>query len=65
MLRAGVDTGLLDEVSWWRTEDLWYWSLEALVVYLRVAADRTGESIDTICRRLADRCQITLDDDVQ
>lgn len=64
MLRAGVDPGLLDEVSWWRTDDLWFWSLEALVTYLRVAADRTGESVNAICRPIADRHQITLDDDV-
>jgi hypothetical protein len=25
MVRAGVDPGLLDEVSWWRTDDLWFW----------------------------------------
>ena len=40
MLHGGVDPGLLDEVQWWRSDDLWYWSLEALVVYVRVAADR-------------------------
>lgn len=32
MVRAGVDPGLLDEVTWWRTDDLWFWALEALVV---------------------------------
>jgi hypothetical protein len=35
MLHGGVDPGLLDEVQWWRTDDLWYWSLEALVAYVR------------------------------
>ena len=42
MIHGGVDPGLLDEVQWWRTDDLWYWSLEALAVYLRAAAERTG-----------------------
>ena len=42
MIRAGVDPGLLDEAAWWRADDLWMWSLDALVVYVRVAADRTG-----------------------
>ena len=55
MLRGGVDPGLLDEVTWWRTDDVWFWSLEAFVVYVRVAADRTGEPIETVCRRLAER----------
>jgi hypothetical protein len=26
MLHGGVDPGLLDEVQWWRSDDLWYWS---------------------------------------
>lgn len=25
------DPGLLDEVIWWHTDDLWFWTLEALV----------------------------------
>jgi hypothetical protein len=53
MLNGGVDPGLLDEVRWWRTDDLWYWSLEALAVYVRAAADRSGQSVESICRRLA------------
>lgn len=63
MLRAGVDPGLLDEVSWWRSDDLWFWSLEAFIVYVRVAADRTGDRVDAICRQLADLHHVTLDDD--
>jgi hypothetical protein len=31
MLHGGVDPGLLDEVQWWQTDDVWYWSLKALV----------------------------------
>jgi hypothetical protein len=30
ILHGGVDPGLLDEVQWWQTDDLWYWSLERL-----------------------------------
>jgi hypothetical protein len=60
MLRAGVDPGLL-EVSWRKTDDLWYWSLKALVTYLRAATDRTGGTIDVICRRVAERHHVTLD----
>jgi hypothetical protein len=38
MLHGGVDPGLLDEVRWWRRDDLWYRSLEALVTHVRTAA---------------------------
>ena len=31
VIRAGVDPGLLDDVSWWRTDDLSFWALEALM----------------------------------
>ena len=37
MLHGGVDRGLLDEVQWWRTDDLSYWTLEALATYVRAA----------------------------
>jgi hypothetical protein len=43
MLHGGVDPGLLDEVQWWRSDDLWYWSLEALAAYIRAATDRIAE----------------------
>jgi hypothetical protein len=29
---------LLDDVTWWRTDDLWFWALEALVTSVRAAA---------------------------
>ncbi len=64
MLRGGVDPGLLDEVQWWRSDDLWYWSLEALVAYVRAAADRIGEPLDAVCRRIAHDRGITLTGDV-
>lgn len=60
MIRAGVDPGLLDEVMWWRTDDLWFWALEALVTYVRAAAERTEESVPFICRRIAGRHDVHL-----
>jgi hypothetical protein len=60
MLRAGVDPGLLDEVIWWRTDDLWLWAFDALVVYLRAAADRLGVPVIVICERLAFRRGVDL-----
>lgn len=54
MLHGGVDPALLDEVRWWQSDDLWYWSLEALVVYVRAAADRADQSVESVCRQIAD-----------
>ena len=60
MVRAGVDPALLEEISWWRTDDLWFWALEALVAYVRAAADRAGDTAVEVCRRLAARHGIEL-----
>jgi hypothetical protein len=60
VVRAGVDPGLLDEVSWWRTDDLWFWALEALVTYVRAAAEHGGETVPAICRRIASRHDVRL-----
>jgi hypothetical protein len=64
MLHGGVDPGLLDEVQWWRSDDLCYWSLEAVAVYIRAAADRITEPVETVCRRIADEHGITHTGDV-
>jgi hypothetical protein len=53
MLRAGVDPGLVDEIVWWRTDDLWMWALDALAVYVRVAAEGLDVPVRVICERLA------------
>lgn len=60
MIRAGVDPGLLDEVIWWRTDDLWFWALEALVTYVRAAAERTAEGVPVMCERIASRHDVQL-----
>ena len=60
MIRAGVDPGLLDEVIWWQTDDLWVWALDALAAYVRAAADRTGVPVDVVCERLAERHAVDL-----
>jgi hypothetical protein len=53
MIRAGVDPDLLGEVSWWRTDDFFVWALDALIIYVRAAAERLGEPVDAVCARLA------------
>jgi hypothetical protein len=49
---ASAQLVLLDEVMWWRTDDLWFWTLEALVTYVRAAAERSAEPVTTICGRI-------------
>ena len=63
MLHGGVDPGLLEEIQWWHTDDLWYWALEALAVYVRAAADRTGQSVESVCHQLANERGINLASD--
>ena len=60
MIRAGVDPGVLDEVSWWRIDDMWIWAVDSLVVYIWVAAERTGEPVGRVCELLAARHGVDL-----
>ena len=39
--------------SWWRTDDLWFWALQALVTYLRAATEHSAEPVTAICGRVA------------
>jgi hypothetical protein len=55
MIHGGVEPDLLGEVTWWHRDDLWLWSLYALVIYLRVAAERTGRSVRVVCQSVAIR----------
>src|SRR6185369_16961103 len=55
MIRAGVDPGLLDEVVWWASDHFWFWALDALIVYARVAAERMGVPVSHVCEQLAER----------
>jgi hypothetical protein len=59
MRHGGVDLGRFDDVQWWRDDDLWYWSLEALAAYIRAAADRIVEPDQSVCRQIADERGIT------
>lgn len=60
MIRAGMTPDLLDEVSWWNANDLWVWSLYALVVYVRVAAEKTHQPPRVICEQIAQRHGVEL-----
>jgi hypothetical protein len=51
---------LLYEVSWWRTDDLWIWALQALVTHVRAAAEHSAEPATAICGRVASRHGVQL-----
>jgi hypothetical protein len=53
MIRAGIYPDLLDEADGWGIEDMWRYAFYALVVYVRIAAERSGRSLDEIVRALA------------
>jgi hypothetical protein len=40
--------------------DLWVWSLYALIIYTRIAAERTGHSLSQVCAQIATRHSIDL-----
>ena len=62
MIRAGVYPDLLDEADGWGIDDMWKFAFYALLLYGRVAAERTGRSIDDIAAALAERRGIVLGD---
>src|ERR1700756_1511548 len=41
-LHGGAEPDLLDEVTWWQTDDFWQYALFAAVAYIRAAASRAG-----------------------
>ena len=51
----GGQRDLLDEVSWWQTDDLWPYALFAAVACIRAAASRAGVPVRQACQDLAQR----------
>jgi hypothetical protein len=60
MIRAGVYPDLLDEADGWGIDDMWKYAFYALVLYGRVAAERTGRPLEDIAAALAERRGIDL-----
>ena len=60
MIHGGVEPDLLGEVVWWNSDDLWLWSLYALVIYLRVAAERTARPLAVVCEAIAARHDVEI-----
>ena len=60
MIHGGVYPDLLDDASWWQTDDLWVYSFFALVIFMRAAAERTGRSVEEVAISIADRRMVHL-----
>ena len=54
-LRGGTEPDLLDEVTWWQTDDFWQHALYAATAYIRAAAGRAGVPVRQVCQELAPR----------
>jgi hypothetical protein len=60
MIRAGLRPDLLGEVIGWSSDNLWVYAFFALVIYLRVAAARTGRPVAVLAQDLAARHGVVL-----
>jgi len=61
MIRAAIYPDLLDEADGWGIEDMWRYAFYALVVYVRIAAERTGRSLEDVVAALAVRRGLKLE----
>jgi hypothetical protein len=60
MIRAGVYPDLLDEAYGWGVDDMWEYAFYALVLFGRVAAERTGRTSEAVAATIAERRGIDL-----
>jgi hypothetical protein len=61
MIRAGVNPDLLDEAYGWGIDDMWEYAFYSLVLFGRVAAERTGRTPEAVAATIAARRGIDLD----
>lgn len=45
---------LPEDTGWWHLDDLWRHALDAVVVFVRAAAERQDVPVETVCRSLTD-----------
>ncbi|MBK5307658.1 MAG: hypothetical protein JJD92_13295 [Frankiaceae bacterium] len=50
-LRGGLEPDLASDTGWWGAP-AWEYAYYALVIYLRVAAERTGRSVSELASEL-------------
>lgn len=60
MIHGGVYPDLFDDAAWWQADDLWAYSFYALLIYVRVAAERTGRTCEDVALSIAGRRGMTL-----
>jgi hypothetical protein len=49
LIAVGVEP---EDASWWRHDDLWSHALDAVIVFVRAAAERRGVSVTEVCSEL-------------
>jgi hypothetical protein len=50
---GGIEPDYYDAAGWWRVQDLALFSFDALVIMIRVAAERSGRSLAVVCQEIA------------
>lgn len=58
--RAGLEPDLLDEITYWRTDDFWRYALHAAIALIRATADKTGQPAAELATRLAEHHNLEL-----
>lgn len=53
--RGGIEPDLLDELTWWQTDDFWFYALTAALVVVRACAQRAGQSVPVFTEQLRAR----------
>ena len=51
--RGGIQPDLLDEVTWWHSDDFWWYALAAAVAVIRACADRMRLSAPAFVQQLS------------
>jgi hypothetical protein len=54
MIRAGIYPDLLDEAHGWGIEEMWLYAFYAVVVYVRIASERSERSFEEVVSVLAE-----------
>jgi hypothetical protein len=57
---GGLEPDLLEEVSWWRTDDFWLYTVLAVVAVARANAALRGVTVTEVARQLADGHDVPL-----
>jgi hypothetical protein len=57
---GGLEPDLLDEVSWWGTDDFWRYALLSAVALIRAGAERRGIPVAVVVAELADRYGVSI-----